>query len=387
MTAGRALLAVALLAVTAWGLLLAGLVWVGSRQGPLADRQLNLQAVATATGHSATATPATPTRRSGPLGNAGGSTAAAPTADPNLAAPTPRTTQSRAVTATPGAPAAEPSLPAAVDWPVTPDLTARRPLAESPQFRVFAAADDDALLVRRATEWSSRLGAILAADRQRLEGRDLPDRVNVVFARRYVARCPARGLAATHDDPPLLMVFIDEASSAVQIEAVLAHEIAHHLTLDDRFVGDGVLTEGIANWGGGQAVLRWQGFSDWPDAVRGYWRQGRYVPITDASALQPRGADDCIARRDRVYNIRTAFVGWLIARIGLARVLAMPAATVTWTDPASGERRQQILPDYELATGSSLGQLERQFLRSLGLGGPEVVMFQLRLELQGVDVQ
>ena len=160
-----------------------------------------------------------------------------------------------------------------------------------------------------------------------------------------------------------------------------------HLTLDDRFVGDGVLTEGIANWGGGQAVLRWQGFSDWPDAVRGYWRQGRYVPITDASALQPRGADDCIARRDRVYNIRTAFVGWLIARIGLARVLAMPAATVTWTDPASGERRQQILPDYELATGSSLGQLERQFLRSLGLGGPEVVMFQLRLELQGVDVQ
>lgn len=388
MTARQALAALAMLSLAAWFLLLAGLVWVRSARP---DRPA-IEAVAPDTPSPRRARPSATQDRTGsgqptatPSAKAQPSTTVAPTvtASPSGAA----SEAPRVVTGTPGAAEEDPSLPAAVDWPATPDLVDRLPLATSAHFRVFAADDGDDLLQARAAAWSDRLEEILDADRRRLAGRTLAGPVNVVFARRYEARCPARGLAATREAPPLLMVFIDERSSPVQIEAVLAHELAHHLTLDDRFVGDGVLTEGIANWGGGQAVLRWQGHGDWPSAVRATWRRGQYVSITDETALQPRDGEDCIARRDRVYNIRTAFVDWLIGRIGLERVLAMPAVSVTWTDAQSGERRQRILPDYETAAGASLGQLERSFLLSLGLGGPEAVMLQLRLEFQGVDVQ
>lgn len=370
-----------MLSLAAWFLLLAVLVWVRTA-GPYRPA---IEAVSPVTPSPRRARPSATRDHTGsgqptanPSAEAQASATAAPTATaglPGAAGETPRV-----VTGTPGAAEEDPSLPAAVNWPATPDLVDRRPLATSAHFRVFAADDGDDLLQARAEAWSGRLEEILDADRRRLPGRTLAGQVNVVFARRYEARCPARGLAATREAPPLLMVFIDERSSPVQIEAVLAHELAHHLTLDDRFVGDGVLTEGIANWGGGQAVLRWQGQSDWPSAVRATWRRGQYVSITDETALQPRDGEDCIARRDRVYNIRTAFVDWLIGRIGLETVLAMPAVSVTWTDAQSGEKRQRILPDYETAAGASLGQLERSFLFSLGLGGPEAMMLQLRLE-------
>lgn len=297
------------------------------------------------------------------------------------------TTVPRPVTATPPRPGAADALPPPVDWPATPDLSAREPLTRTQNFRVFPASDQDRLLVRQADAWAPRLEEILATTSRRLGGRVLSEPVDLVFARAYPARCPARGLAATRQEPPLLMIFLDDSTSAVQLEAVLAHEMAHHLSLDERFVGDGVLTEGIANWGGGGAVLRWQGFDSWPQAVRRYWREGRYLSITDPTALSPRGDEDCIARRDRVYNIRTAFVDWLIQRIGVEALLAMPVAEVSWTDEGSGETGLARLPDYERAAGASLAELERRFLASLSLGGPEVVMLQLRPELQGVDLR
>lgn len=390
-TPRRAVGSLVLLALLAWGILFLLLAWLASAQdggwlagapAPTATSAERAAVTARSTydGSAAKVTAARP--RSTVVAGAITATRAPATDDGEASVQgTPRV-----LTATPPGPAAGPELPAAVDWPATPDLKDRRPLAETAHFKVFAEREDS-LLEQTARAWSPRLEAILAADSRRLDGRTLADPVSVVFARRYTARCPARGLAATRDAPPLLMLFIDEQSGPVQIEAVLAHEMAHHLTLDDRFVGDAVLTEGIANWGGGAAVLRWQGQQSWPDAVRQYWRQGRYVSITDETALQPRLGEDCIARRDRVYNIRTAFVDWLVGRIGIDRVLAMPAASVVWTDPASGERRQRSLPDYEAAAGASLGELERRFLRTLGLGGPEAMVLQLRLELQGIDVQ
>lgn len=293
----------------------------------------------------------------------------------------------RAVTATPAPPRGSVDLPRAVDWPATPDLAGREPLTSTQHFRVYPFAGDDVLLREQAAAWAPRLEGILAGTGRRLGGRRLAQPVDLVFARSYPARCPARGLAATQDDPPLLMVFLDEETSDLQVAAVLAHEMAHHLSLDERFVGDGVLTEGIANWAGGPAVLRWQGFATWPAAVRRYWREGRYQSVADPDALRPRGGEDCIARRDRVYNIRTAFVSWLIDRVGLETVLAMPVAEVTWADPAGTEAGRARLPDYERAAGAGLAELERRFLASLGLGGPEVMMLELRPELEGVDIQ
>jgi hypothetical protein len=63
--------------------------------------------------------------------------------------------------------------------------------------------------------------------------------VNVVFARAYTAACPARGLAAPGEATPLLMIYVTDTISPIQIRAVLAHEMVHHLTADPRFVGDG----------------------------------------------------------------------------------------------------------------------------------------------------
>jgi hypothetical protein len=262
-----------------------------------------------------------------------------------------------------------PTLQPAVDWPTLPDLAGRTPITTTAHFAVYAANPDDAFLGRLAAFWAPRLEPILAYVSARL-GRELPKTpVRLVFAPAYGAPCPARGLAAPGEEAPMLMVYVDERTSAVQIRAVLAHEMVHHLTSDPRFVGDGILTEGIAHWGAGQMLLAWQRLAGWDDAVRDYLADGRYVSITDDTALNPRPGEDCIARRDRVYNIRAAFVDWLIRSYGLDTVLAMPFHEHRSTDPETGEVRVDRSPDYEAATGRSLADLERLWLEEVKAGG------------------
>lgn len=262
----------------------------------------------------------------------------------------------------------------AVDWPPIPTLQGWTPLTSTFHFAVYAADPDDAVLTSAVQRWSPRLESILDYAGDRL-GRDLPTRpVGIVFSRSYEAACPARGLAAPPDDgrtTPLILVFIGPDTSDLQIRAVLAHEMAHHLTMDDAFVGDGVLTEGIANWTAGAYALAWQGFDSWDDAARRYLADGDYVSVADPIGLVPPDGEPCIARRDRVYNVRTAFVGWLIDHYGLDTVLAMPKTTVEVDGSrGDGDPAERTVPDYAAATGDSLTQLERRWLAELTAAAP-----------------
>ena len=302
------------------------------------------------------------TARSPGVGTAGSPSAG--TAGPNHGTGrTGRTGRTSIVTATP-----EPSMPvtpatpagatsaptsSGVDFPSLPDLSKRHPMQTTAHFALYAQDPEDRLLTRTVTTWAPQVEEILAHDVQRI-GNGLPrSPVSLVFARTYGARCPARGLAVTQNDVPLILVFVSDATAEVQIRAVLAHEMVHQLTSTDRFVGDGVLTEGIANWGADDLALAWQGFPDWDSAVRKYLADGDYVSIADAGGQIPLPGEDCLARRDRVYNARTAFVGWLVRHYGLATVLAMPyielapyGSTVSGTPAAvpSGAKNSLVAP-------------------------------------------
>lgn len=263
---------------------------------------------------------------------------------------------------------ATPTAAPAVDWPELPDLAARRPLTTTRHFQVYAANERDPLLVRAVHQWTPELEALLAGVSQRL-GLSLPHRwVHVVFSRTYDARCPARGLTSAAREQPLLLVYLDEKTPALQVRAVLAHEMVHHLTARSSFVGDAVLTEGIANWAASRWVLPWQGHANWQQPVLEYLRRGVYVPVSSPLGLAPGPGEDCLARRDRVYNVRAAFVEWLVGQIGLETVLAMPyvevpSAATDRAGPPAMERR----PDYVRATGYDLRTLELVWLTSLWL--------------------
>lgn len=328
-----------------------------------------------AAGH-ATAAPTSPASSRAAASTAAKSSAAPSAAAKTTAAAGAAAYATAALTATAGA------LPAgtdgvsrlAVDWPPIPTLEGWTPITTTYHFSVYAADPDDPVLTAAAARWSPRLENILDYVGGRL-GRDMPVRpIGIVFSRGYEAACPARGLAAPADDQrktPLVMVFIDPDTSDLQIRAVLAHEMAHHMAMDDAFVGDGVLTEGIANWAAGAYALAWQGFDGWDDAARRYLADGDYVSVADPSGLVPQTGEACLARRDRVYNARTAFVGWLIDRYGLDTVLAMPKTTVRvgGAQGGQGDAQERTVPDYAAATGDSLTQLERRWLSELGAPG------------------
>ena len=259
---------------------------------------------------------------------------------------------------------APPDIVPAVDWPELPELDGRDPVTTTARFRVYAIPTDDVKVREIANEWATVLDTTLDEVSDTMD-RDLTAEIgSVVFTRSYQARCPARGLAAPGDDP-LVMIFVDERTPDVQIQAVLAHEIAHLLTFDDGFIGDGVLTEGVANWAAGRHALAWQGVSSWDAAARASIRAGTYVSIADDYGLNPRAGEDCIARRDRVYNARTAFVAWLIDEIGLETVLKMPVREETRRRSPDAEEEVLRLPDYSAAAGASLTQLERRWLAEL----------------------
>jgi hypothetical protein len=352
--------ALGLMVLLVFGALLMG-VYLWAQADPAALGLATTTPTATATWTATPVPTATSTHKTGSIGSAGTGSAgtSVPGARPEV---------------TPGGPTPTPTLIPAVDWPQLPDLKDRQPQQSTQHFAVYAADPTDALLNDLVQKWTPQMDTILADDTARLH-RELPRvPVNVVFQRAYDARCPARGLTSPGGDKPLLMVYVNDATTDIQIQAVLAHEMAHHLTSGPGFVGDAVLTEGIANWGGGDRVLLWQNFPSWDAAVLNYLARGEYESVADPAALNPQPGENCLARRDRVYNVRAAFVGWLIDRIGLERVLAMPYLEVPVIDPQTGQPQRNPdthevemarQPDYVAATGYDLPTLEALWLMEL----------------------
>jgi hypothetical protein len=269
-------------------------------------------------------------------------------------------------------PLATPRPTQPVDWPSVPDLDGLEPVAETDRFLVYLAQDSP-LLARTARRWAPQLDAIGTLVQARLGLSDEPERVHVVFAPAYGGSCPARGLAtqreigdgSTRLVVPVIEVFVDRATSEDQIRAVIAHEVTHAYTFGPQFVGDGVLGEGVANWAPGGLVRRWQGVDSWAEETRLRLADGTYVSVADAGGLTPAPGEDCLERRDRVYNVRAAFTEWLVNRYGRGVVLAMPHYEVREAQEGSGEPVLRVLPDYRAATGFSLEELETIWLAEL----------------------
>jgi hypothetical protein len=253
-----------------------------------------------------------------------------------------------------------------VDWPELPNLENAEPLVRTRNFHVYAADEDDVLLLVAARRWAAQIDAIGALIASRLGLHAPPDDpIHVVFARAYAAPCPARGLATHASDRSTVAVFVDDDTPDVQVRAVLAHEITHAFTFGGEFVGDGVLTEGVANWAPGGLVTAWQDADSWTDAVRKLLASGDYVSVADPAGLQPARGEDCIGRRDRVYNARAAFTEWLVDRLGRDVVLAMPYEELQEAREGSDEPVRRKVPDYRDASGFTLEQLETIWLAEI----------------------
>ena len=250
-------------------------------------------------------------------------------------------------------PTPEPTIP--VDWPDLPETDEAPLVVETEHFEVRVARDS-AVLVDAAERWAPTLESLRAILEARL-GLELPAEVTVMFAPTYGGQCPARGLAQGNVDEPLMAVFMDGNTTDEQIRGVLAHELVHILTFNSDFVGDGVLTEGIANWAAGRFMLDWQGIESWDAATRNLIADRRYVSVTKTNPLVPDPGEDCLERRDRVYNARASFTGWLVETAGLETVLEMPRT--------GGGEGQRPRPDYEAATGFTLPELETLWLAEI----------------------
>jgi hypothetical protein len=270
-------------------------------------------------------------------------------------------------------PVATPRPTQPVDWPELPDIETLEPVAVTERFHVYAVGASP-FLEETAVSWAGEADDIAAFVQWRLGMADPPPIVHLVFAPAYGGNCPARGLATrtgggregvdgeAGEDRRLIQVFVDANTSVDQIRAVIGHEVTHAYTFTDDFVGDGVLTEGIANWAPGGLVRRWQDVESWPDEVRRRLADGTYISVADPAGLTPDPGEDCLARRDRVYNVRAAFTEWLIERVGRRTVLAMPGREIREAQEGSDEPVRRLLPDYVRATGFELEELETIWL-------------------------
>ena len=191
-------------------------------------------------------------------------------------------------------------------------------------------------------------------------------------------QCPVRGLAITGrvSGPLEAWVVADDESTADQVIAAAAHEIAHHVGWA-RFggIGDSLLAEGLATWLAQESWLKWHGWGSLDDAVRGFRSNGTYIPFAQRDEGQGPVSDEaCLARRDTLYTEYASFVGFLIDTYGLARFeeLADTILTVTITvrpappTPAPARALKPPTPDYQAVYGRSLEELEQDWLRRLG---------------------
>lgn len=214
----------------------------------------------------------------------------------------------------------------------------------------------------------------------------------VAFRPPDTSDCPVRGLAMASPEPQTIL-FVDEKASHAYILGVLAHELGHLLHAHGlQAGGDTYLSEGLATWAAGEYWRAWRGETP-AESVQTYLREGRYVPLHEYyrqdAGYQRFEGEDCLAERDRRYLSWAAFVGFLIDRYGLEKMVELlnstqplEGATMTQPPPTASpppgnppmlEERiiaQRTIrpPDYLGVYGLELNQLEAAWLRGMGGG-------------------
>jgi len=243
---------------------------------------------------------------------------------------------------------------------------------------------DVAALAETAERFYVDVSAELKLDRVAAD----QDPILVSFKPRPDQPCPPRGATLNVEPGPRITLFIDRQTSQVEIEGILAHEIAHALhqrALGPGYFGSMALTEGLASWAARESYADWQEVASLSAAVQDDLAAGRYVPLDEidlgsvgpgrsvAPAGDGRQPVDCLARRDQYYTQWAAFVGYLIEREGWERFLDLLASAA----PEVGEGGEIVpqAPDYEGVYGQSLDELEAEWLVTLaanysGLAGP-----------------
>ncbi|MFQ5854676.1 MAG: hypothetical protein ACE5LU_03390 [Anaerolineae bacterium] len=309
---------------------------------------------------------------------------------PHFPTPTPTSTPQPAPTPTPlptATPTATPTpmptpTPAVVvlKTPVPRDLTAPEP---TPAGDLIAYTQHLDFYAQQEDYWAQRIGDLgpaIEGELRRVAGRlqtDLPDgRIAISIQDPSTSphvrgmSCPARGLYyGETDGSPLLAIFADESTSRVQVLAVAAHELAHHLTFA-KFGegGDVLLSEGLANWASRDTWSLWQGWPSFDAAVRDSRLRGTYLPLEETLSFDPNmarqlGLSDCFALRDLRYNEWSSLVDYLISRYGLELIAELWQATPD--DRRFSPRDHVPTVDYAGVLGRTLQQLEQDWLESL----------------------
>ena len=176
--------------------------------------------------------------------------------------------------------------------------------------------------------------------------------------------CPARGYYVL--DTNAISVLASPETEDSQIYGAAAHEFGHMVStnLFRGFPPDSILAEGMATWLGSEAWVEWHGFGSMDDAVRAFVDEEIYIPLSESHVVDTPGMSEaeCWKRRDVRYTSWAGFVGFLIDRYG------MDALEELWkADASSSSDPGEIYEHYEVVLGSTLEDLESQWLQSLGV--------------------
>jgi hypothetical protein len=217
--------------------------------------------------------------------------------------------------------------------------------------------------------WLEQVEKVYAYVSHRLQNAQVKEKIHLGFLPSDPQTCPVRGLAS-HDHPPVILIYAAPDSSPSYLLGVLAHETGHAISSEgfpEGMPGDLALAEGLATWSSEKYWMNWMNAPSLDSMVSGYLQHGAYESIRenfDLHGIYPwqNAGKDCLARRDKVYSEWASFLGYLIQNYGwdkAHRLFRLPEAQ------HSSGKIFSFPPDYEGIYGKSLNQLEEDWLQSI----------------------
>jgi hypothetical protein len=217
--------------------------------------------------------------------------------------------------------------------------------------------------------WLGQVEQVYAYVSGRLQHANVKEKIHLGFLPPDPQSCPVRGLAS-HDHPPVVLIYASPASSRAYLLGVLAHETGHAISSEgfaEGMPGDLALAEGLATWASEKYWVNWMGAPSLDGMVGSYLARGEYESIRenyDLHGIYPwqNAGKDCLVRRDKIYSEWASFTGYLIDRYGWEkahRLFRLP-------EPQRRDGKQiSFPPNYEGVYGQSLNQLEEEWLREI----------------------